>query len=187
MLTQRIQGLHHVHMDNERHLTKDQEKKAGLERHLARQAEISAGAVSEDSKQKIEKIHANGRVLVDFEKQLFTIQKAIAFRQQNISPDSAPPKPEFADPIEAREILADLASCLFILKGTVVLVEGHTQGGVNAIADIFFEVASQRAELVVETLVEMGVNPGWLESRGRPGIIGDNMNDVKIVTLSWCA
>lgn len=189
-LLKRIQGLQHVHMDNDRHLTGDQEKKAGLQRHLARMpadASVSGSEVSLEAKEKIEKIQAAGRVSVDFEKQLITLNQAIPFKQQSISLDSVPPKPEFADPKVAQDVLADLASCLFVLKGTVILVEGHTEGGVNAIAEVFFEVASQRAELVVATLVEMGVPPSWLESRGRPGAMGDNMNDVKIVTLSWCA
>lgn len=187
-LQKRIQGLHHVHMDNERHLTRDEEKKTALERQLARkEGDFQKKGPSMEAKQKIENIHSKGRVFADFEKQLITINQPIAFQKQTITENKTPPKPAFANLAQAREVIEDLAGLLYYLEGTVVLVEGHTGGGVDAIGEVFFEVASQRAELVMEMLVEFGTPPSRLECRGRPGIIGDNMNDVKLVTLSWCA
>lgn len=188
-LTKRIQGLQHAHMDNARQLTTDKDRKEGLERQLAKVDEeekiLDAGIVSLEVRQQIDTIVAQGRVHVDIEKKLFTFNRPIAFKRQNIDENTEPPKPQFEDLNESREVLADLASLLLHFKSTVILVEGHTEGGADALGEVFFEVASQRAELVVDTLVSLGISPGRLESRGRPGIIGDNMNDVKIVTLYW--
>lgn len=195
-LTKRIQGLQHTHMANERTRAIDKEKKAGLSQTLRKVEKEEAsfleeamletgGILSKELQKSIDEIVEQGRVHVNIEKKLFTCSKPIAFQRQNVDEGKDPPKPQFENPAEAREVLADLASLLLYLKGTVILVEGHTEGGVDALGEVFFEVASQRAELVVDTLAGFGVPPSRMESRGRPGIIGDNVNDVKIVTLYW--
>merc|ERR1719161_1165015 len=97
----------------------------------------------------------------------------------------SPPAAEFQDPDKAREVLGDLALILGYVSKAVVLIEGHTAGGAAAVSDIGYEIASDRAEKVVEMLVAIGVPPHRLESKGKPGSLGDNKFDTKIVTLSW--
>jgi len=141
--------------------------------------------LSAEEKALINDIIRRGRVHVDLEKQVFKFAQPIEFAAEYITPDmdEAPPA-RFANPALAREIIGDLAQILNYVKA-IVLVEGHTQGGEQAMSHIGFQIASERAEKVVETLLECGVEPKRLEAKGLPGLLGDNKSDVKLVTLSW--
>jgi len=142
--------------------------------------------LSAEDKALINQINNKGKVHVDLEKKLFKFVEPIHFRAEYITPDmdEAPPA-EFDNPAESRAIIGDLAQILNYVKKAVILVEGHTSGGEQAMSKIGFQIASERAEKVVETLVELGVDPKRLEAKGLPGLLGDNSPDVKLKTLSW--
>jgi len=134
----------------------------------------------------IKEICNKGKVHVDLEKQLFKFVEPIEFKAEYITPDmeEAPPA-EFDNPAAAKDIIGDLAAILNYVKKAVILVEGHTSGGEQAMTPIGFQIASERAEKVKDTLVELGVSRNRLEAKGLPGLLGDNKPDVKLVTLSW--
>jgi hypothetical protein len=141
--------------------------------------------LSAEEKALINDIVKRGRVQVDLEKQAFKFAQPIEFAAEYITPDmeEAPPA-RFENPALAREVIGDLALIMNYVKA-IVLVEGHTQGGEQAMSYIGFQIASERAEKVVETLLEFGVERKCLEAKGMPGLLGDNKSDVKLVTLSW--
>jgi len=134
----------------------------------------------------IKEICNKGKVHVDLEKQIFKFTEPIVFKAEYITPDmeEAPPA-EFDNPAAAKDIIGDLAAILNYVKKAVILVEGHTSGGEQAMTPIGFQIASERAEKVKDTLVELGVSRNRLEAKGLPGLLGDNKPDVKLVTLSW--
>jgi len=138
-----------------------------------------------EEKALINDIIQRGKVHVDLEKKVFRFVEPIEFAAEYIYPDmdEAPPA-RFANPAVAREIIGDLAQVMNYVKA-IVLVEGHTSGGEQAMSQIGFQVACERAEKVVETLLEFGIEPKRLEAKGMPGLLGDNKPDVKLVTLSW--
>lgn len=142
--------------------------------------------LSAEDKALIAQIANKKRIFVDLEKKIFRFVEPIEFVAEYITPDmdEAPPA-EYKNPPLAREIIGDLAQVLNYVKKAIILVEGHTSGGEKAMNHIGFQIASERAEKVVETLVELGVDPKRLEAKGRPGLLGDNQPDVKLVTLSW--
>lgn len=143
--------------------------------------------LSVEDKALLRKITDCGRVEVDLEKKMFKFAAPIEFRAEFITPDmeEAPPA-TYENPQAAREIIGDLAEILNkYVKRAIILIEGHTSGGEQAMTHIGFQIACERAEKVVETLVELGVDRKRLESKGKPGLLGDNHPDVKLVTLSW--
>jgi outer membrane protein OmpA-like peptidoglycan-associated protein len=139
-----------------------------------------------DRSQNIEKVLKRGNVHVDVNKQQIKLLKALPFKPILVTKDQkvAPPA-VFEDPALANTILTDLAELLSYIRKAVVLVEGHTAGGTLAVSEIGFQIATERAELVVQTLKSKGVNPARLEYRGLPGTMGKNEFAVELVTLSW--
>jgi len=127
-----------------------------------------------------------GRVHVDLENKVFKFVEPIEFASSYITPDmtEAPPA-AFKDDATARAIISDLAEVLKFVKKAIILVEGHTSGGDKAMSTIGYQIASERAEKVVETLVALGIDSKRLEAKGMPGLLGDNKADVKLKTLSW--
>jgi len=157
---------------------------------IAKQQEQLKSMVKKD-KQLIDNVLSRGKVHVDLDKQLFKILEPIAFKKIVVkeSMKHAPPA-EFEDADAATEVLKDLAEIIRILiegktSSPRLLIEGHTAGGAKAVSDIGFEIACARAEKVTKTLVSLGVEADRLESKGKPGLLGDNNFDTKIVTLSW--
>lgn len=134
----------------------------------------------------VNQINARNKVNVDLDKKLFTIVEPIEFKSIRVLPSMkhAPPA-EFANPDAANEVLSDLAEILKTVTQPRLMIEGHTAGGQKAVSDIGFEIACERAEKVVKTLVSLGVSKDRLESKGKPGLLGDNKFDTKIITLSW--
>lgn len=152
---------------------------------IAKQQETIKGLAREDKK-LIDEIISRNKVNVDLEKKTFRIVEPIEFKSVYVksSMRHAPPA-EFADPDAATEVLGDLAKILEKVTEPRLLIEGHTAGGAKAVSDIGFEIACERAEKVVNTLVSLGVPKHRLESKGKPGLLGDNKFDTKIITLSW--
>ena len=68
---------------------------------------------------------------------------------------------------EALETISDLAIVIANYMERMV-VEGHT-GGVSDPISYWEELANNRAQLIVETLVKQGVRKNLLEARGEPG------------------
>lgn len=152
---------------------------------IAKQQETIKGLAKND-KRLIDEVISRGKVSVDLDKKLFKIVEPIMFKSVRVPPTMkhAPPA-EFEDPDAAKEVLSDLAEILKTVTKPRLLIEGHTAGGQKAVSDIGFEIACERAEKVVKTLVSLGVAQDRLESKGKPGLLGDNKFDTKIVTLSW--
>jgi len=154
-------------------------------RTLAAQKEKIKSLASKD-KALIDRILQRNKVFVDLDKKLFKIVEPIGFKSIRVMPGTkhAPPA-EFEDEAAAQEVLSDLAQILEVVPQPRLLIEGHTAGGSKAVSDIGFEIACERAEKVVKMLVSLGVPKHRLESKGKPGLLGDNKFDTKIITLSW--
>jgi flagellar motor protein MotB len=152
---------------------------------IAKQREKIKGLARED-KSLIDQILQRNKVSVDLDKKIFKIVEPIEFKSVHVKPGMkhAPPA-EFSDPQAAQEVLSDLAQILEKVTEPRLMIEGHTAGGSKAVSDIGFEIACERAEKVVQTLVKLGVPKCRLESKGKPGLLGDNKFDTKIITLSW--
>jgi outer membrane protein OmpA-like peptidoglycan-associated protein len=166
-------------------LRSQQAAEAAARAKIARQQEEIQGLAKKD-KQLVDQILARGKVSVDLDKKLFKLIEPIEFKSVFVKTGTkhAPPA-EFANPDAANEVLQDLAEILATVTKPRLLIEGHTAGGSKAVSDIGFEIACERAEKVVKTLVSLGVSKDRLESKGKPGLLGDNKFDTKIITLSW--
>jgi len=152
----------------------------------ARGTQISPKQLDSVTRAQMDEVLGRRKVTVDLSRQAFQCIQPIEFVGIVVTKDMVdPPAAEFADPEAAREILGDLALLLTFIKGAVVLVEGHTSGGQAAMSEIGFAIATERAELIVATLVELGIQKQRLEARGCPGWLGDNRHDTKIITLAW--
>jgi len=160
------------------------EKDADKAKIAAQQAKLQS--LAQADKKLIGQINARNKVMVDMDKKLFKIVEPIEFKSVRVLPSMkhAPPA-EFANPSAANEVLSDLAEILKTVTQPRLMIEGHTGGGQKAVSDIGFEIACERAEKVVKTLVSLGVSKERLESKGKPGLLGDNKFDTKIITLSW--
>lgn len=158
----------------------------GADRNTIARQQAEIRALDAETQKLIEEVSQRKRVHVDLETKQFRILEPIEFKACHItaSMQHAPPA-EFADPDAATAVLVDLAMLLNYVTNAIVLIEGHTAGGTNAVNNLGFEIASERAEKVVEVLLAHGVAEHRLESKGKPGILGDNRFDVKVVTLSW--
>lgn len=170
----------------EAELEKAQQAQLAADRaKMAKQQEKIKGLARED-KVLVDQIIARNKVSVDLDKKIFKIVEPIEFKSVRVMPTMkhAPPA-EFADADAANEVLSDLAQILQTITKPRLLIEGHTAGGSKAVSDIGFEIACERAEKVVKTLVSLGVSKERLESKGKPGLLGDNKFDTKIITLSW--
>lgn len=154
-------------------------------RALIAEQKAAIKLLTAEEKALINDIVNKGRVHVDLEKKVFRFVEPIEFQPELIYPDQeeAPPA-RFQNPAVARAIIADLAQIMIYVKA-IVLVEGHTSGGKEAMSHMGFQVAAERAEKVVETLLEFGVDPKCLKATGKPGLFGDNKADVKLHTVSW--
>lgn len=145
--------------------------------------------VDAQTRSLIEDVHRRGKVFVDLEARTFKILKTIQFKEvlvtQQMMKDCAVPPAEYEDPTFAMAVLGDLALLLSYIKKATVLIEGHTAGGTAAMDDVGFVIASERAEKVVDSLISLGIPEYRLESKGMPGLLGDNTADTKIVTLFW--
>lgn len=189
MLNERIRGLQHGMMQEMKQITKDAKRIQALEKALSKCTDALEMPVTQASLQTmnlIDAVVARGRVKVNVEKKIFEFVEQIKFKGVYVTDAmQQPPPARFEDPVKAKEILGDLAELLHHISGAMVLIEGHTGGGAKAMTDMGFEVAAMRAEKVKETLIEIGVAPRRLEAKACPGFTGDNMFDVKIVTLAW--
>jgi len=178
--------------DTERDLQITSEKLEASTRELKADRALIATQKAEikflkaEDKALINDINRRNKVFVDLEKQIFRFVEPIEFVGEYVTPDmeEAPPA-QYRNPQLARETISDLAKILGYVTKVILLVEGHTSGGQEAMSHIGFQIACERAEKVVETLVELGVDPKRLEAKGRPGLLGENKPEVKLVTLSW--
>lgn len=143
-------------------------------------------AIDAETKSLIEAVLRRNKVHVDLGKQAFRIVEPIIFKPVFATKEmQEAPAAEFEDVSKAMEVLGDFAMLLEYLPQSVVLVEGHTSGGSAALTNLGFQIAAERAEKVVAALISLGVPDYRLDAKGRPGIMGDNQFDTKIVTLSW--
>jgi len=165
-----------------------QRREIDKDRRTIAKQQTEIATLTEATKNLIQEVHERGRVHVDITKQMFSIKEPIPFEPVTVTPGmdqfSVPPA-KFQKPKKAKAVLEDLALLLNYVPKAVVLVEGHTAGGAQAVSDVGFAIASERAERVVEVLLRAGVSIHRLESKGRPGTLGDNQYDTKLVTLSW--
>ena len=102
---------------------------------------------------------------IDFDKNRIEIKKPIAFTKRRPPDSSAAFDEKKVD--EAEDTIADLAAVISNYMERMV-VEGHT-GGVSDPISYWEELANNRAQLIVETLVKQGVRKNLLEARGEPG------------------
>jgi len=173
-------------------IKKEREVSLKKQEELKQQKELSAlqreklKGLDEARSKNIEKILRRGNVHVDMQTQQIKVLKPLPFKPILVTANmKAPPAAAFEDSASANAVLSDLAELLSYIRKAVILVEEHTSGGTLAISDIGFQIATERAELVVQMLVSKGVNAARLEYRGVPGTMGDNEFTTKLVTLSW--
>lgn len=178
----------------EMEISKEESELAHLREEITEDRRIIAAQTKEitevtaEVRGLIDEIIAQKRVLVDLETRSFRIVEPIWFKLITVHPDTTRetvPPAEFQNPAAAMAILGDLARILEYLPNAVLMIEGHTRGGGLAVSDVGYEIATERAAKVVETLVRCGVGPHRLEYAGKPGVMGDDCEDTKIITLAW--
>jgi len=190
-LEDRERGLQHSLMLDHQKTVKDAETSNALKSTLAKVPQTPEKDAQEfkalDSltRAQVDEVIGRQKVTVDLRMQTFASVQMIEFVPIETGDLVDPPAAAFADPQTAKEILGDLALLMTFVKGAVVLIEGHTSGGQAAMSSTGFAIAADRAELVVATLVELGIQRERLESRACPGWLGDNRHDIKFVTLAW--
>jgi len=185
MEEERIQA-EKARLAREQELLRSQEEAEALARAQIAKQQAEIQGLARKDKQLVDQIISRNRVTVDLDKKIFKIVEPIEFKAIHVTASTkhAPPA-EFANPDAANEVLSDLAEILKTVTQPRLMIEGHTAGGSRAVSDIGFEIACERAEKVVKTLVALGVSKDRLESKGKPGLLGDNKFDTKIITLSW--
>jgi len=89
----------------------------------------------------------------------------------------------YAQPLEAKKILDDLAEVLKIYDTVLVSIEGHTT--TPKVDDWSFRLAQGRADKVGAALAEAGVDADRLKPIGLPGYQGSGRHDMvlKVVSL----
>lgn len=184
-LQDRARGLQHSLMLDHQKVVKDEDTMDALRSALAKREQRSPHqGLDSLTRAQMDEVLGREKVTVDLIRQKFELLKPIQFDDIPVTKGDPQP-PLFTDPLAAKEILGDLAILLTYIQGAVILVEAHTSGGSLAMTDHGFAVASERAEFIVATLVELGIPKERLESRGCPGWSGGNSHDIKIVTLAW--
>lgn len=205
-LETRVRGLQHSLMLDHQKAVTDEKELDALRSTLSKEGQFLEAqhdeikAMDSLTRAQMDEVLGRGKLTVDLRRQTFAFKRPIEFVEFPIGSSLArqirrsaawqqgtgdPPPPEFADPQAAKEILGDLAVLMTFIKGAVLLIESHTSGGQAAMNDFGFVLAAERAELIVATLVELGIQKERLECRGCPGWLGDNRHDTKIVTLAW--
>jgi len=137
--------------------------------------------LKEDQRMLMQAVHERGNVYYDPVLREFVLKKEVPFHQlvRAKSDTSLPAPAKFANVKAAHLILRDVAELLAIVVDAVVLIEGHTQGGMaEAVDEIAHEIADSRADLVKCTLTGMGVKEYRLLCLGLPGSLGNNKSDV---------
>jgi len=124
-----------------------------------------------------------GHVIYDDGRREFLLQKKIVFVPESPRSERAGPRQavvaRFKYPILAKAVLADFAELLRIMKGAVVLIEGHTAGlSLRDIGDHEHNVADARAELVKATIIQFGIPQLRIVTLGLPGFLGKGEDDV---------
>lgn len=114
---------------------------------------------------KLQSIQSRGNILVDGSR--IEVLKQIPFAPRRLK-DA--PTAELSDPGAAKPIFDDIAAACQHL-GEKVIVEGHTKGGTTK---FWQELADNRARLVGQALIDRGVDPTHLTTRGLPGTRGLN-------------
>lgn len=138
--------------------------------------------LKEEEKILMRAIHNRGNVIYDESRYEFVLKKKIIFVPE--LPDKGWPRPavvaRFADRNAAKAILSDFAELLQIIKGAVVLIEGHTEerASPHQMGDYEHDVADARAELVKAMLIQLGIAEFRITTLGLPGFLGNGADDV---------
>lgn len=131
-----------------------------------------------DLRKALDKIEGRGNIHVDITSDdagSVQLNRPILFQRRTAGD---PPTAEFAQPELVHNICTDLAEVATLFDCPVV-VEGHTKGGEG---EFWQALANNRARLVAEKLVNLGIDAEKISCQGRPGKIGVN-NSCTIVRL----
>lgn len=143
-------------------------------RVTALESRPSAPQESEQAKQ-VRAIEAKGNIRVNLETGLVTILRQIGFVPRRTT---EPPIAELLDEAAASGIFQDLAAVAQLFDYChKITIEGHTRGGES---DFWQKLANDRARVVGQALVDLGVPPSHIVTKGLPGKSGLNRVEVVI-------
>eukprot|EP00746_Dinoflagellata_sp_MGD_P044796 gnl/MRDRNA2_/MRDRNA2_209545_c0_seq1.p1 gnl/MRDRNA2_/MRDRNA2_209545_c0~~gnl/MRDRNA2_/MRDRNA2_209545_c0_seq1.p1 ORF type:complete len:252 (-),score=50.35 gnl/MRDRNA2_/MRDRNA2_209545_c0_seq1:117-851(-) len=121
---------------------------------------------------KLIEIEERGNIGIDFRTGDVEVKRDIPFDPKKPSEE---PLGEFKDEALAREILFHLYEVWTCFK-VKMRIEGHTKGGED---DFWQTLADNRANLIVKSLANLGVDESKMSSKGLPGKLG--LNKVGVV------
>lgn len=142
-----------------------QNKLSAMEQKLKLATESSQSPV--DLIRRVKQIESKGRVLVDLTKGDVESVKPIEFVSKTQHED---PTAEFVDGGSVDPVLSDFCEIANMFN-VPIEIQGHTAGGSCEFSQ---KLALNRAQLIVERLIALGVEQRLLTARGFPGETGKN-------------
>lgn len=130
-----------------------------------------------DLRKALDKIEGRGNIQVDISSEPGQVHliRPLLFQRRTAGD---PPTADFSQPDLAQNICDDLAEVAKLFDCSVT-VEGHTKGGEG---EFWQALANNRARLVAEKLVSLGIDADKISCQGRPGKLGLN-NSCTVVRL----